>query len=435
MVSAVALMAVAAAGAGAVFFGGDFLPTDAAKTSEVQLQSAPISTTASTTTATTSPEDEAGTDSAEGAPRFEVEGELPLTDEEVNDMLAFVEAETGRDFVRPPKIIAQSPEDFEAGLAENTAEELAEFNESVDIAARVYQALGLSDQGSEELAENVSAFFETGDVIAGYYDSEVDTLYVPVDPDAGQQFRVTLVHELTHALDDQYVDLFALGEYSSEHPEDSELNMALDMVIEGRASAVDERWSQRFGSEEDQEATEPTEEQLALFESVPPILLEAVALPYNLGPAFIERNGGPAETWDFYDNPPASSEQLLFPDTGLDEPIIDTIEPVSDGEELDRSDFGAADLLLMLIAGPSEASDRAVTEAVIAADGWAGGQMVLWGDETESCVRFALAGDTATDLAEITEVLSDWTEDENGRTVNTDAPDLVEVTACAPYKP
>ncbi|MEL7157622.1 MAG: hypothetical protein AAFN30_13600, partial [Actinomycetota bacterium] len=82
--------------------------------------------------------DPAVEDSTEGddaEPRFELEGELPLNTAAVNDMLAFIEAETGREFRYAPTIVAQSTADYEAGLAEQFGEGVEEFRAEAESAA------------------------------------------------------------------------------------------------------------------------------------------------------------------------------------------------------------------------------------------------------------------------------------------------------------
>ena len=73
-------------------------------TATVELTSAGADTSATDTSAVdTSATD---TSAADTSARFVLRGELPLTTAEVNELIDFVEQETGRDFIRPPVIVA-----------------------------------------------------------------------------------------------------------------------------------------------------------------------------------------------------------------------------------------------------------------------------------------------------------------------------------------
>jgi|GEM_PF-6396267 len=141
-------------------------------------------------------------DTASGEALFEVRGELPLSTGEVNELIEFIQDDTGRDFLRPPVIVAQSSEEFFAGLSED----VGEFQEDAEITVRSLQSLGLTNQGVQEVADAFIELLLSPDGILGYYDPEPDELYVPVDTEGDDDFRSLLVHELTHALDGQYVE-------------------------------------------------------------------------------------------------------------------------------------------------------------------------------------------------------------------------------------
>jgi len=81
--------------------------------------------------------------------------------------------------------------------------------------------------------------------VGGYYDTEADALYLvdrgePVPPLVQ---RVVLAHELTHALDDQYVDLDAFLKPLLGHSED--LDLTAMSVVEGSATALMTRYMAR----------------------------------------------------------------------------------------------------------------------------------------------------------------------------------------------
>lgn len=374
-------------------------------------------------------EDETAATVAE--PRFVLEGTLPLTTAEVNDMVAFVEEASGRTFNEPPVIVAQNTVDFEAGLAEMVAENMADAADNIDTTARTYQALGLSDQTPDELLANIEAVVGSSEVIGGYYDPDVDKLYVPVDGEASGLFRSVLVHELVHALDDQYIDLAQIIADIENNPLETETNFALQAVVEGRATAVQGQWMTTNSIIPDQPEITPE------MEAVPPIILNNMTSPYLFGSGLVQAEGGAASTWELYDNLPASSEEIMFPagsTGGAAEPeeVVDLAAPTADGPELATYEFGAVSLALWLLSDSLQPDPAVANRAIMAADGWAGGHLVLWGDEAESCVRIALAADSDTELTEIETAVQGWVDGGEGRTVES-ADGVVTATGCAPF--
>ncbi len=358
--------------------------------------------------------------------RFALRGELPLTTAEVNELIDFVEEETGRGFIRPPVIVAQSRQAFIEGLQDD----LADIEADAETSVRMLQALGLTDQGVGAVAEAFKELLLSPEGILGYYDPAADELYVPVGPRGDDAFRSLLVHELVHALDGQYTDLTVLEELieAGEISGDFEPVAALQAVAEGRASSVQNRWIEANGVV--QEVPD-----LGALADVPPALLLSLSIPYAFGELYVNLNGGAAGTWDALDDPPASSEEFMVPGTPRTETIVDVATPAADGPILDDVVYGANDMFVWLL-GETLEPDPALLLAVFGAiDGWAGGRAVLWGDETESCVRIALAGDSESDLQEIREVSETWAAvDASSRSVVRDG-DLVVVTGCAPYLP
>lgn len=357
---------------------------------------------------------------------FDLSGSIGLSTAEINDMVEFVERSTGRNFKSPPRIVAQSKADFEAGL-QLDEEEIAELDEAVDTAVRYLQAMGLTSDGVQAVRDGFLALTGSTEAILGYYDPENYTLYVPTDAFELDILRSTLVHELTHALDAQHVDLAAATEAVSDPTEPTETAVAVLSIVEGRAQAVEQRWQVKHHVVPAQ-----LDEDEQLISQVPPAVLLQIGLPYVFGGEFIETQGGPSNTWHYYDEWPATSEEVLFGAVGETE--IEVPKPPADGNEIESEEFGSADMLVWLLGESLDPDPQLVFEALQAADGWAGGTDVLWGDETHSCIRVHLAADSDRDLSEIYNVATRWAAGSADR--NTTQQDgLVEITSCAPYVP
>lgn len=361
-------------------------------------------------------------------PLFELQGDLDLDTATVNSLIEFIQEETGRDFLRPPVIVAQSPEDFSAGLFEDIDEFAAEAEDS----ARFLQSLGLTDQGAAEIADEFLTLLDSPNLgVQGYYDPDTDELYVPNGTFEDGAFQGLLVHELTHALDGQHTDLTILEELSDAGDEDGNFDplVAFQSVVEGRATSVENRWYAATGTPR---ADDPDP---ASMDTVPPALLFALSVPYAFGEIFIDANGGPANTWDLIGNPPLTTEEILVPDIGIGvEPVIDVPIPEADGPVLFDSTFGVVDVFTWLLGESLDPNPVLIFPTLEAIDGWAGGSTVTWGDEFESCTRIAIAGDSPTDLDEIEDAVGLWADAEPDRIVVRDG-DLVVATACAPFIP
>lgn len=366
-------------------------------------------------------------------PTFELVGDIALDTAEVNELVAFVELTTGRDFVRPPVIVSQSPEEFAAQLIELTPEEEAEALDQSALLARAYQVLGLSDQTPTELFSNIQTFAASPDGVLGYYDPDSDELYVPnlLDPDANvDDFRGLLVHELTHALDGQYVDLAAVLD-NVEADADAFFDSAFGdrALVEGRAVAVQQLFIEAEGITP---AVPPVPEY-----DVPLAYVSSLVLPYQVGGGWVMGNGGPAGSWDLYDEELPTSEAMLFGTTAGDE--VEVTAPAASSEAaalpvIDDGTVGATGIFVWL-AGDEVGAGPAVTAAIDAAMGWGGDGYVLVGDDETTCIAATFVGDTEADLAEIESAFTTWADDAPTtatRTVSSDG-ETVTVEGCAPF--
>lgn len=358
---------------------------------------------------------------------FVLRGELPLSTVEVNALISFIEADTGRSFLTPPVIVAQSNQDFFAGLQDD----LGDFQADAEVSVRGLQALGLTTSGVAEVTQTFQDLLLSPEGILGYYDPIPDELYVPIDTPGDDAFRSLLVHELTHALDGQYTDLTVLDDLAAEGDESGNYEplLALQAVAEGRASSVQNRWMAANN------VVQEVPDDLGAIEDVPPALVLSLSLPYAFGEQYIESNGGAAGTWDLLENPPLTSEVFMVAFGSVrDEVIVDVATPAADGPVLDEVVWGAADIFTWLLGESLEPDPALIFPTIAAIDGWAGGRAVLWGNDSQSCMRIAVAADSANDLTEIEQATSLWAGDNPDRAVRLQG-DLVTITGCAPYVP
>ena len=242
--------------------------------------------------------------------------------------------------------------------------------------------------------------------IAGYYDPKTKTVYILnwVDPETQ---KPVLVHELTHALQDQRVHLET---WSDQTPEDvshtasedndhiarDEMDTARDAVTEGQAMAVFVNYELRPSGRTlltDPELVQKLEDQMSSTSDSPvlaraPLLLsQSLIFPYQDGLGFIHdlwmdkgRNAAFAGTLD---HPPSSSWQIINPRYYEQKrqppiPILPDIHPLVDARyrPIDIGQIGQLDLRILatLYGGPSAA--RALSSA------WNGG--IYWAGQLRS---------------------------------------------------
>jgi len=231
-----------------------------------------------------------------------------------------------------------------------------------------------------------------GDAVQGYYSSDRIVL-VADDTDALRVDRGTLVHELTHALQDQHFGLEREGETIDERR--AELGL-----IEGEANYLPHLYDQRCG-----------DEWQCLPDPGPPAELEPGDRPFNLGlflsiyapyaegPAFVSHLHE-SEGWSAvdraFDDRPASTSQVIHPERYPDdEPVdidvpdrsSDAWDPITDDDgEVRTETIGEATLFGTLWA--NGVVDRPLTEGGSelapynyshpSTDGWAGDTLTVY---------------------------------------------------------
>jgi hypothetical protein len=328
------------------------------------------------------------------------------TDAEIEDLVtelsAFVEAERGLEFEQPVQLEIESDEAFHERLFDD-------FDEDAEATAAyepLYQAAGLLEPGAD-LLETLRTALE-GAVI-GFYDPETEELVVrgtAITP----AVRVTVAHELTHALDDQHFDL----DREQYDEAQDEVSFGFSGLVEGSAVAVEEAYLATFTPEE---TDAYFEEQMSYgIPDVPFVLLELIGAPYQYGPGLVTalRADGGREALDAaFDEPPRTSEQVIHPEAYLDGEARARVDhPVADGEVAWEGVLG--ELFVQLVLGEKVAPD----EAAAAAEGWGGDWATSWREDATSCFRAVFVGDTPADSDELYAAWSTWA-------------DAVEMTASA----
>lgn len=311
---------------------------------------------------------------------------------------AFVAKERGLEFKGPVQVTLLGDEAFEERLEESGEEDLDEVRD----AEAVLQAMGLLDR-DVDLAAVVKSL--SAGAVLGFYDPQTHELVVRgAEPTAF--VRIVLVHELTHALEDQQFDLDRdeLGD---------EAFLGFQALAEGSATRIEDRYRATLSRSERRSAARDEQNRGASVPgNVPRVVQVLFGFPYAFGPELVEavvRAGGQARLDAAFTTPPASSEQVLDPRRYLrGDPPRPVPVPQADADSFDDGEIGQLFLSLMLRA---ELDDD---EAADAAEGWGGDHYVAWRDRNRTCVRMTFVMDTAKDTDELADALAKWARERSG---------------------
>ena len=315
----------------------------------------------------------------------------------------FVEKERGLAFDHPVDIEVLDPADYRrAATGEDeqlTDEDRADMRDTV----AMLRALGLVS-GDVDLEAATDELADSGTL--AFYDPETKRVSVrgtELTPDV----RVTLAHELTHALQDQHIDLGRMDDLDDEQGD------VLRALAEGDADRIEDAYVDTLG-DDDADAYEDAldrdaESADALDEKVPAVLQSLFGAPYAFGDSLvlsIAADGGNGAVDKALRHPPTSAEVLLDPEVyGTPEAKARdvTIKPPADVDELDDGTLGSVAWYLTL------ARRIDPKDALAAVDGWGGDHYVLYRNaDDRTCLDVAYEADTAEDLDEMHDALDEW---------------------------
>lgn len=344
-------------------------------------------------------------------------------DPRIATLASWTEQERGLQFDHPVFVDFIPEEEYAAAVTERDAL-TEEEREEVERFVGLFRALG-DVEGDFDLLEATDTF--AGDATVGLYDPTTKRITVRGD-ELTTALRVTLVHELTHVLQDQSFGLDRIDDDLSGPA------AAFRALVEADATRLEEAYVASLPKQERDDYTEESEgeaEEVDLT-GVPPILIESFSFPYVFGPTFldavVDANGEGGIDGAFRD-PPSTEEHIIDRGGWLagDSPRLVDVPALAEGEEQqgEPSDFGMLSWLLVL-------DDRVGFERALAAvEGWAGDSSIQFLRDGKSCIRAVTAFDTAADRNEFASALDVWTDGIPGSTFRT-VSDGVELTSCDP---
>jgi hypothetical protein len=303
-------------------------------------------------------------------------------DARVEPIARFVEKERDLRFDHPVRVDFLAVAAFKKKIGEGKP---PTKQEKLDVANQVAElrAVGLVSGDIDLAALEKKLVTES---VIGYYDPDAKQVFVRGDqitPDV----RVTLAHELSHALQDQRFDLRRFREDNTGRAS------AYRALYEADAVRIEDAYQKnQLNAAETQEfekarASDRAEADLS---SIPDVLGDSFSFPYVFGPYFTKaliNAGGSARVDQAFARPPTSDAEIVSPELYLDGFVPETVDApaLASGEKrVDKpATIGQVGLLQVLGAR------LGYVKAWNAVRGWKGDTSVDYRKAGRVCVAIA----------------------------------------------
>jgi hypothetical protein len=331
-------------------------------------------------------------------------------DKRVLPEVRIAEKDRGLDFVHPVPVRFLSPAAFRKTVTKEDKVTAGDRRE-IQRQAGLLRAFGLVS-GKVDLLHAVQDF--SGAAVLAYYSFRTKSVTVRghvITPSV----KATLVHELTHVLQDQHyhvgAKLHALDKHSTSANND--VASVLHAITEGDAERVEHSYGSSLGQKQRHALVRAQQREGAQAQpglaSVPKIIIAFESSPYELGEGLVRavaEHGGNGAVARLFRHPPAHDIALLDPFRvieGHDGALRVPVPALSPGEKrFDSGDFGALSWYLMLSAR------LPAREALRTVDGWGGDSYVGYQAGGQSCARINYRGRTSSDTNAMYGALVQW---------------------------
>jgi hypothetical protein len=255
--------------------------------------------------------------------------------------------------------------------------------------------------------------------------------------------RSTLVHELTHALQDQHFDVGDRLKKLSKTPKNGESTSeysVLDAIVEGDAVRVETRYRNSLTPKQRKalDAGQKREGAQAnkRLKKVPKVVITMMTSPYTLGEGLVRAvaaKGGNAAVDALFRHAPTHESSLLDPFQVLagrtNATKVDVPKLRAGEKKFDSGELGVLTWYFML------AERLPLRDALAAADGWGGDAYVAFEHAGDSCARATYVGDTPRDTSQMFSALRRWVAAAPGSPADVSRQgDTVRFDSCDPGK-
>jgi len=323
-------------------------------------------------------------------------GDGPYADKVAEDVPK-IEKALGVKFKTPPKLEIRDRAQVREFLLQKLNEpavqkQLANEEATFKLLGMIPDTMRLKDLYVKVLTEQ----------IIGYYDPKTKVLYV-VNGAPEEYAGITIMHELVHALQDQYVNVDSLESIEG----DDDRAAAAQAVIEGQATyeqifimaggngnlaaQLPGGWESMRSTIREAQATQP------IFSSAPRVIQESLLFPYINGADFVRRFKAHRPGKLPLDSLPISTEHLMHDSAFFgktpDLPSEITLPKIAG--TLEENDFGEFGARLYLYQ-----HTRDDDQSIRASNGWDGDRYALVKTPQGDALVWATVWDTPGDAAE-----------------------------------
>ncbi|MGH7664834.1 MAG: hypothetical protein ACRENI_11135 [Gemmatimonadaceae bacterium] len=327
-------------------------------------------------------------------------GEGPYA-REVAEAVPRIEEAMGIPFREPPRLEVRSTDELRGFLEaqfreENSQREIVGLERAYKLFGFLPDTLDLRPFLLDLLTEQV----------VGYYDPESDVLYV-VENASEELVGLTIIHELIHALQDQYIDLDSIQSVHGLNDRQT----AAQAVIEGQATfesivatlgtvgTSDLSWDRM------RDVIRQESSRMPLFAAAPLVIQETLIFPYLSGAEFVRRYEArfPGETP--YERMPLSTEQVMHEDAYFgrdpDAPTVVELPDPLRGESVYENSLGEFETRLLLYEHL-----RDQPASVRGAAGWDGDRYMVVETDAGDVLVWVSVWDSPVDAAEFHDLLN-----------------------------
>jgi hypothetical protein len=321
------------------------------------------------------------------------------------------EKQRGLLFTHPVSVRFLPTSKFEKTVTSDKKDLTKDDRKELDQAMGMLRAFGLI-KGNPDLFDAVNDFSGSGTLAYySYEDKNITVRGERVTP----AMRSTLVHELTHVLQDQH---FGIGEKmkkleKSKDDDSADEGSVLDAVIEGDADRTETSYRQSLGPKQrkalDSSKQGEFDEANKTYKKIPKIIVTMMSSSYTLGEALVQvaaADGGNSSVDALFRKVPRSESALIDPLKALAGKTHTTdiaVPKLADGEKkIDSGQLGSLMWYFML------AERLPLQQALAAADGRGGDGYVSFTRADTVCVRSSYQGATQTDTSRMLSSLQRW---------------------------
>jgi hypothetical protein len=336
------------------------------------------------------------------------------------------------EFEHPVAVEFLSEAEFEKKVAVDKGKLSASDKRSAERSQSQLRAVGLIGP-DVDLLDATSSLQQSG--VLAYYEDATKSITVKGTNVDDIATRVTLAHELTHALQDRHFDLTKLQRDAAK----THSGTVVRTVIEGDAVRIQNDYVDTlskndqlaYAAESAQQGAAAQTEQSAA--GVPESLSVLFEAPYDLGPIMLDAvlaDRKDAGIDALFRHPPTSDSAYLTPSTLLDGSRFTKVAApkLRAGEKRSgpADTFGAFALYQVLASRIDPAT------ALTAADGWGGDAMTTFTKDGATCLRSNFVGRDREKTTAIGDALSAWAAAMPAGAAEVQQGRQVSLTACDP---